>query len=272
MAPTEYSVLLHRGGTGDDAARTDAVPRGRLFSSLTSVRAVGDDLLGIGAAALRIPGILRQQKPRARLETSRSTDRRPVLLVHGYSGTDAVWDPLVLGLRSAGFGHLVRLSYNSFRAEVPELIAEIGDQVAAAIRHTGADGVHLVGHSLGGLLLYSAVQARSLPATTLVTIASPHAGISLARFAPSRCAGLMHRGSPRPLPLSRPGPAPRFVAFYSDGDRVVPPSTARLPDPVATNVLVPGCGHVTICRDPRLVAGVVSHLVRSEQPSVADAA
>src|SRR5687768_11976799 len=159
MAPTEDSVLLHQARTGEDAA-----PGRRILGSLRSARAVGDDLLGIGAAALRIPGILRQQAPRARLETSPSTDRRPVLLVHGYSGTDAVWDPLVRGLRSAGFGHLVRLSYNSFRTEVPELIAEIGDQVAAAIRRTGADGVHLVGHSLGGLLLCCALQSRPLPA------------------------------------------------------------------------------------------------------------
>jgi predicted alpha/beta hydrolase family esterase len=255
-------------------AKTASGTRQRVLRSLLSARTLGDDLLAAGPAALRLSGVLRQHAPHARLEPNRWTDRQPVLLMHGYGGTDAVWDPLVRGLHSAGFGHVVRLSYNPFLAEVSELVAEIAEQVAAAIRDTGADGVHLVGHSLGGLLLRCAVCSgpRPLPATTVVTISSPHSGLTLARLAPGRCAGLMHRRSPLPQP--RAGASPRWVAYYSDGDRVVRPSSARLTDPAfaATNVLVPGRGHLTICRDPRLVAGVVSQLVRSEQREVDDAA
>jgi len=88
----------------------------------------------------------------------------------------------------------------------------------------------------------------------------------LARIAPGRCARLMHPG-PRPEPpgFDAPGPV-RWLAYYSDADRVVPPASARLDDPRygAANVLIPGAGHLTICRDARLIRSLVPELIRTE--------
>ena len=52
----------------------------------------------------------------------------------------------------------------------------------------------------------------------------------------------------------------------SDGDRIVPPASARLDDPRygATNLLIPGCDHLTICRDARLIRSIVPELIRAE--------
>ena len=52
----------------------------------------------------------------------------------------------------------------------------------------------------------------------------------------------------------------------SDGDRIVPSVSARLDDPRygATNLLIPGCDHLTICRDMRLIRSLVPELVRTE--------
>jgi len=63
---------------------------------------------------------------------------------------------------------------------------------------TGAPGVHLIGHSLGGLVVREAVQRRGVAAYTraAVTIATPHAGTWVARFAPGPCARQMRPGSP----------------------------------------------------------------------------
>ena len=76
----------------------------------------------------------------------------------------------------------------------------------------------------------------------------------------------MHRGarSVRPEAASA-GPA-RWLAYYSDGDRVVPAASARLDDPDgnAANLLIPGCGHLTICRDVRLISSLVPELIRTE--------
>jgi len=58
----------------------------------------------------------------------------------------------------------------------------------------------------------------------------------------------------------------RWLAYYSDGDRIVPPASARLDDPRygAANLLIPGCGHLTICRDVRLIRSLVAELILTE--------
>jgi len=76
----------------------------------------------------------------------------------------------------------------------------------------------------------------------------------------------MHPGPHPRLPeVHAPRPI-RWLAYYSDDDRVVPPASARLDDPRygATNLLIPGCGHLTICRDVRLIRSLVRELIGTE--------
>ena len=76
----------------------------------------------------------------------------------------------------------------------------------------------------------------------------------------------MHPG-PRPVLPEVEAPHPvRWLAYYSDGDRIVPPASARLDEPgyAAANLLIPGCGHLTICRDARLIRSLVPELIRTE--------
>ena len=76
------------------------------------------------------------------------------------------------------------------------------------------------------------------------------------------------------LPASDAPHPIRWLAYYSDGDRVVTPASARLDDPRygAANLLIPGCGHLTICRDVRLIRSLVQQLIRTETFAHADAA
>ena len=76
----------------------------------------------------------------------------------------------------------------------------------------------------------------------------------------------MHRGSRSVLPEVDAPRAARWLAYYADRDRVVPPASARLDDPRygAANVLIPGAGHLTICRDVRLISSLVPELIRTE--------
>jgi pimeloyl-ACP methyl ester carboxylesterase len=192
-----------------------------------------------------------------------------VLLVHGYAATESVWAPLRRALADARFGHIISLAYNSFATDPVAVSAELTHQALPALAATGAPRVHLVGHSLGGLIVRSALAANaalSSKTATAVTIASPHHGTSLARIALGPCAPILHRGA-RPAHPEAGAPRPvRWLAYYSDGDRVVPPASARLDDPRynAANLLVPGCGHLTICRDVRLIGSLVAELIRTE--------
>jgi pimeloyl-ACP methyl ester carboxylesterase len=195
--------------------------------------------------------------------------RYPVVLVPGYASTGSAWTPLRRALAEAGFGHIVTLNYNSFATDPVAVSAELADQALRALAVVSAPRVHLIGHSLGGLIVRCALAASSaLSARTAsaVTIASPHHGALLARIAPGRCARIMQRG-PRPvLPGAGTPRSVRWLAYYSDTDRFVPPASARLDDPRwgAANLLIPGCGHLTICRDARLIRSLARELIRSE--------
>jgi len=229
-------------------------------------------LLGEGRCAaglaLTLPAVITRRRPWVRYDTTEHGRRWPVLLLHGFAGSDAVWDPLARALCASGFGYVARLSYNSFTADAAEVVGAVREQVAASLAATEAGGVHLIGHSLGGLLLRHAVDSQALAdLATVVTIATPHTGVRLARWLPGSCARLMHPGSSTVRSVPSRHRAVRWVTFWSDGDWVVPPSSARLGewDPAVTDVLVPGRGHLTICRDSGLVAQVVHELIGSEQ-------
>ena len=76
-----------------------------------------------------------------------------MVLVHGYAATESVWTPLRRALAEAGFGHIVSLNYNSFATDPVAVSAELTHQALRALAAAGAPRVHLVGHSLGGLIV-----------------------------------------------------------------------------------------------------------------------
>jgi triacylglycerol lipase len=227
------------------------------------------ELRAVGMAALGLPHALRQRGCESIQYVAERNARYPILLVHGYGSTECAWTPLRRALTEAGFGHIVSFNYNSFTTDPVAVSAELTHQALQALAATGAPRVHLIGHSLGGLIVRCALatsDALSSQTASAVTIASPHRGAYLARIAPGRCAEIMHRGPRWCLPkVDAPRPV-RWLAYYSDRDRVVPSASARLDDPRygAANVLIPGCGHLTICRDVRLIGSLVPELIRTE--------
>ena len=227
------------------------------------------ELRAMGAAAWQLPHALRQRGCQGIPHLAERNARYPVLLVHGYASTGSAWTPLRQALAAAGFGHIITVTYNSFTTDPAAVAAELTRQALRALARAGAPRAHLIGHSLGGLIVGSALAASaalSERTAAAVTIASPHRGVSLARLAPGRCARIMHPGRRPARPAAAAAPPLRWLAYYSDADRVVPPASARLDDPRegAANLLIPGCGHLTICRDPRFIGSLVPELIRTE--------
>jgi pimeloyl-ACP methyl ester carboxylesterase len=231
--------------------------------------AILQELRAVGMAALQLPHALRPRECEGVQYVAERNARYPVLLVHGYASTGSMWAPLRRALAEAGFGHIVSLDYNSFATDPVTVSAELTQQALRALAAAGAPRVHLIGHSLGGLIVRYALAANAVLSSrtgSAVTIASPHRGVSLARIAPGRCARIMYRGPRSVLPEADAPRTVRWLAYYSDGDRIVPPASARLDDPRygAANLLIPGCGHLTICRDVRLIRSLVPELIRTE--------
>lgn len=227
------------------------------------------ELRSLAVLALQVPAAVRPRPCTAATEIAPGTRRWPVVLVHGFIGTDAVWAPLCGVLAEAGFGHIVRLRYNSLLADPATVSAATARAALEALITSGCPGVHLVGHSLGGLIVRHAVERDPFLAGRVgvaVTIATPHRGASLAKLAPGPCHRLLTSGLTS-------GPAygaerVRWLAYYSDSDRIVPAGSARLDNrPNNCNILIPAAGHLGICRDPRLMRSLVAALGAAELPS-----
>jgi predicted alpha/beta hydrolase family esterase len=137
-----------------------------------------------------------------------------------------------------------------------------------AMERAGTDRVSLVGHSLGGVVVRYAVQELGLEphVRTAVTVAAPHRGTRAALLGRGTLVASLRPGSPLLEELrrrARPSSV-RWVSYYSDADLVVRPRSSRLDEPGlgATNVLVPGAGHLGIVRSPRFLTSAVDLLTR----------
>ena len=194
--------------------------------------------------------------------------RSPVLLVHGFAANKSNWLFLSRDLRAAGFGRVDALNYNPFTLDIPDLAAACARRARELAAATGSPRVHLVGHSLGGIIARYAVQLCGLHdvAATCVTVASPHGGVGHlpCGWAPIRSLRQLTPGSPvlaRLRASSRPLPT-RFVAYYSNLDLLVPGHRARIGEPAlrATNVLIKDEGHTSILLSRRLSSSLLHEL------------
>jgi triacylglycerol lipase len=191
----------------------------------------------------------------------------PVVLVHGWGHNRSGWFVVQRHLRAAGFGNVVTLNYNPVVFDVPALADRLAHRVESVRKLTGAPRVHVVGHSLGGIILRWYVQEAGGVDTvdTAVTVASPHEGTVLAHLAPGRTMHEIRPGSwllRRLADGARPSPV-RWVAYYSNIDVLVQPARSamlRHPALAAENVLVKDTGHLSIMLSNRLARSMVEHL------------
>lgn len=192
----------------------------------------------------------------------------PVVLVHGYGHNRSGWFTLDRRLRRAGFTSVHTFNYNPLTGDVPKFGKQLAERVDLLRTVTGQPYVHLVGHSLGGLVARWFVQEEGgdKAVHTAITVASPHEGTWAA------APGFLARGARELLPGARvikqlaAGTRPtnvRWVAYYSNLDMLIQPGrSAMLTDPVlnATNVLIRDVGHLSIMLAPSLTRSVVEQL------------
>jgi triacylglycerol lipase len=194
----------------------------------------------------------------------------PIVLLHGWIDNRSIFTLLRRALRRKGFGRVVTMNYSILTHDVPRAAARLGALVERICDETGYERVHVVGHSMGGLVARYYVQRLGGDARvhTLATLGTPHAGTRAAHLMPGRAVAQLRPGSPVLAELAEPAPGcrTRFVCVWSDLDQmVVPKDSARLdhPDLRARNVFVRGVGHLSLPVDGRVVheiAGAFAHL------------
>lgn len=177
----------------------------------------------------------------------------PILLVHGLVDNRSIFTLLRRGLRRRGFGQVITMNYPVFTSDVRSAARALGEQVEALCADTGYERVHVVGHSMGGIIARYYVQrlGGDERVHTLVTLGSPHHGTRAAHLLPQRICRQLRPGSDLMAELAEPAPGlrTRFVSFWTDLDQlIVPKASARLDhaDLSVRNVLVRGVGHMSL--------------------------
>ena len=214
-------------------------------------------LPGSAARTLRRRGNAGAAGQRGLLRLDPRIATTPIVLVHGIVDNHAIFGRLDRVLRSRGFATVGAHDYGLLTSDVADAAAALGATVRRLAHATGHDRVHVVGHSLGGLLARWFVQKQGGDEVvdTLVTLGTPHGGTELARLSPLLPLLPMARqltpgsGVVRGLAEPAPGCRTRFVAYASDIDHlVVPRRNARVehPDLDATNIDVHGVGHLSM--------------------------
>jgi triacylglycerol lipase len=114
------------------------------------------------------------------LEVAPVPDDLPIVLVHGFLGSENDFARVAEDLALAG--------YLAFQAQVPSMntpeirAGYLADRVDEVLRMTGSPKVHLIAHSMGGLdarVLISGLGYGDRVAT-LTTVATPHRGTNVA--------------------------------------------------------------------------------------------
>lgn len=192
----------------------------------------------------------------------------PVVLVHGYGHNRSGWFVLERALRRAGFHRITSLNYNPLRHDVPEIAERLKAHVELVRTVSGCERVHVVGHSLGGLVLRWYVQelGGDQAVDTAVTVATPHHGTVAALLGKplGGAARQLLPGSPVIERLQRGARSTtvRWVSYYSNIDLLVQPSRSAVLEG-ADNILVKDHGHLSILLSRRMAASVVEHFERA---------
>ena len=197
----------------------------------------------------------------------------PILLVHGIIDNHAIFTVLDRALRRRGFQTLATYDYGLFTQNIPRAALRLGEAIEQLSAATGYERIHVIGHSLGGLIARYYVQrlGGDRHVHALVTLGTPHQGTQLAWAAP--LLPLVRQLAPNSSiiqELAEPAPQcnTRFIVFYSDIDHLVVPSrNARLdhPDLNVQNVPVRGIGHLSMPNNGR-IASTIAQALRQLDP------
>ena len=190
--------------------------------------------------------------------------RRPVLLVHGLGGGKSSWSLVARTLSGRGL-FVDAIAYGPFGTSVEKLADRLVVEVERILAETGADKIHLLGHSLGGVVIAQAIADGRLNGRvdTVITLASPFGGSPWANLFP---VGAIVRALRQDSPLLRrlaSAPAPdgvRWLAFTAGLDVIVPSLRAVPVHARVETVTVRGVGHLGMLLNKQAVGRIADAL------------
>lgn len=209
-----------------------------------------------------------------------------VLLIQGFFQTRRVMDTLEQRLRADGYRvvsfHLGGFLGNFNTRGVPSLAKMIDGKIRRLQERHGIGQLHVIGHSMGGLVARELVQHAGGQdyARTVITLGSPHHGTPTAALGAgvgllfvSRALWQLFPMSPfiRQLKEGSVPPSVRLVSVYSRHDLVCPWRSSVLTPrdgEAVRNLLVRELGHMDLVEDP-YVYGLILRELKDRPTDVA---
>ncbi len=192
-----------------------------------------------------------------------------VLMVHGFMSNSGIWWWVARALRQKGIFGIDSLNLTPVFGNIDQYARQL-DQHIARLRTQGVTDVLLVGHSMGGLVCRSWLQARPESSQgvgglrcQLLTQCTPWQGTRLARFLPWRNLAELAHHSPWVLAHSE-GLGIPALSLYSAHDNVVIPYTAGLDHSINSGELR-ALGHLSVLFEAQVVSEIA--LRCSSRPS-----
>ena len=194
---------------------------------------------------------------------------RPVLLVHGLGGTKSSWSFVARTLAAKGLT-VDAITYSPFGTSVEQLADRLVAEVERMLSQTGADKLHLIGHSLGGVVIAQAIATGRLAGKvdTIVTLGAPFGGSPWAHLVPfGAIVRALREGSPLLRRLAS-APVPegvRWLAITATLDMIVPGVRSVPAHAEVETVTIGGVGHLGMLLSPQVVGSIVAALPADHQ-------
>jgi hypothetical protein len=196
--------------------------------------------------------------------TADAASMRPVLLVHGFGGAKSNWSVVAQTLSARGLT-VETISYAPVGNSVGQLADKLVVEVEKTLSRTGADKLHLVGHSLGGVIIAQAMLDFRLNGRvdTIITLGSPFGGSPWAGALPfvevvrglRRGSPLLRRLAGMPLPAGV-----RWLSVTAALDVIVPGLRSVPFNPLVETITIDGVGHLGMLLNRRVIGCIAAAL------------
>jgi pimeloyl-ACP methyl ester carboxylesterase len=250
------------------------------FATREALYAASASTLYLSGASDAVSSVLAKPLPRFlrrnRTHVKHPDRRLPVLLLHGLGHNQSWSYKLQRRLTDDGFASR-SVNYHTFSRRLNDCADIVAEHIWEFTGRSAAPAVHVVAHSIGGLVLRAAInrhpEIQDYVATG-ITIGSPHRGTPWA-YGPGAVVPLvghlvreLRPGSStlKQIDNETVAGSTQWVSMYSVSDEIVPMYYGRLEHPALEiqQVEYRGLGHYGLMYHPAVLGSVLASLADSD--------